>query len=772
MANDIKQTVFIEASLTQIQGQLKTLEGNFRGTFESIKGAAAATFGALGIGLGIVELVQFGKEVIHTAAMLEDLSQKTGMSGQALSALKPIAEMSGSSIEDFANGLTRALRNLADTGAAGDKARKTLSDLGISAQQMSQFTAEPEKFVAAIADKLAAIDNPAKRASVAFDVMGRSGANLIPTLLRLAESARELGGFDKIKLQGMDDSTIRSLKQFDDSMVSIKNSLINIAALPLAELAKFFRSITGAPSNEDTLKNLNVQINALMNTQAKLVSQKRPMGLDLLPPDDPRVKQFDADMATRSDAIQAQLDPLVKQRDAIQGVVDALNKPYKPIDPVSDKSVEKLQKFRDELNQMLLQAQAKAAGVFGGPLEEKATQLDLMVKKFKQSFREANEPLPPGFSAFEAEFQNKIKPAILAADDAAIKAKFDFDRLMETLAEMSGETSVPSPRGVTNVFSLQEIDQQKSAAQEYIQMIQQLATQSIITDPFNPDAAERQRRIDAVKQEYDQRVLAIQKWFTSALDANVNATTSEELRVSTTIQLEQDKNNLLTAADAARNAALRNMNDETTQFEIRAFQKMQDALSGIFSDFLSGNIKGWQELGTAVKKVIDSIVSEWLGMQLKTALFGSTTGGPSGGSGVGGLLGQGLGWLSQMFGGAAPGGFAGATSATFLSAFPDFHAGGVVGESGHPMHFGDMSMFANARRYARGTNFLLPNEVPIIAHVGEKITPAGRHAGGGSGGDVYNFSFQGVENIDSFRRSRPQLLADLTRAVEKGKKHL
>ena len=226
MAHEIKQTVVIEASLSKIQNDLRTLEGNFKSTFAHIGSIASSAFGTLGIGLGVGALVGCAKEVAHVAGELEDLSQKTGVSAQALSALKPIAEQNSSSIGDFANGVVRLIRSLADSGAAGDKARQKLGELGFSYKQLSQFTADPEKFIGEFAQKLAAIDNPAKRAAVAFDVMGKQGANLIPTFLRIAELTKQLGGFDKIKLQGIDDATIRSLKQFDDSLTSIKNTLI------------------------------------------------------------------------------------------------------------------------------------------------------------------------------------------------------------------------------------------------------------------------------------------------------------------------------------------------------------------------------------------------------------------------------------------------------------------------------------------------------------------------------------------------------------------
>jgi hypothetical protein len=48
------------------------------------------------------------------------------------------------------------------------------------------------------------------------------------------------------------------------------------------------------------------------------------------------------------------------------------------------------------------------------------------------------------------------------------------------------------------------------------------------------------------------------------------------------------------------------------------------------------------------------------------------------------------------------------------------------------------------------------------------IPAASTRSPGGQGGDVYNFSFNGVQDFDSFRRSRQQVLSDLSRAVRRG----
>jgi len=406
MADEIKKTIVIESDTSKIQRGLKDLEANFKTSFSNIQSVANSALGALGVGLGVGALIGFAKEVVNTAGVLDDLSQKTGISAQALSALKPIAEQNSSSIEDFANSMVKLIRGLADSSAAGDKARRTLQEIGVTAAQIRQFTAEPEKAIGVIAEKLAAVENPAKRASVAFDIMGKAGANQIPTLLKIAEIVKQLGGFDKIKLQGIDDATIRSLKQLDDSLNSIKNTLIRIAALPLSELAKFLRAIGlgGGPSNQDQVESLNRRLEALQKSAANQIAHLPKEQQATFNTATPNLAAVPPGLKNTFDQIAA----LTKERDAIQGVTDALNTPAKPIDPVSDQSIKKLANFREQLQKLLDAAGTERTTLLLGPQAGEAAKLDALFKEARQQFVDAKLPIPANLGAVFEDMKAKI----------------------------------------------------------------------------------------------------------------------------------------------------------------------------------------------------------------------------------------------------------------------------------------------------------------------------------------------------------------------------
>ena len=592
MANEIKQTVVIEAQLSKIQQDLKTLEGNFQSSFSKIEGIAKSAFGAFGIGLGVGSLIAFAKEVAHVAGTLEDLSQKTGVSSQTLSALKPIAEQNSSSIEDFANGITRLIRSLVDSGSAGDKARQKLGELGFSFQQLKQFTADPEKFIGQFAEKLAAIDNPAKRASVAFDVMGKQGANLIPTFLRIAELTKELGGFDKIKIQGIDDATIRSLKQFDDSLNSIKNTLIRFAALPLSEIAKFFRAITGTTSSEDRVGQLNAQLEALQKSAQNQIARLPRAQQETFNTAKPNLAEAPVGLKNTFDQIAA----LTKQRDAIQGVIDALNKKPGEADIVSDKAVAKAteaaENFSESIEKEIVKLREQNITFFQGADAAKAFAIgqDLALAKQKllhQLLAEgvgeepANKAIAQAFSGIDvAELAAKIKLAreqftglaeVAAQDPDFLQRIFDTkqadelnDKLKAVITRL-GEAQAAAPTGVLLDFNTRAIEGELKKAQDESKAFGEIFGGAF--DQAGKDAADLKTEIEKLVRELklaptDAKIIAVK----AKLDQRTVDQVSDDLKKQ--IADIQQRGALFGPSEV-------NVSAEIAQAERAAFAKLQ-----------------------------------------------------------------------------------------------------------------------------------------------------------------------------------------------------
>ncbi len=157
-------------------------------------GTRMATFGA-----GIVTpLLGAAKVFADMGSDLDDMSQRTGVSVEALSELGFAAEQSGSDLGTLENGLRRMQKLVGDAARGLGSANEAFARLGLPADDLAKLT--PEEQFKLIADRLSQIEDPTLRAAIAMEVFGRSGTNLLPLMQdgaagieELQQQARDLG---------------------------------------------------------------------------------------------------------------------------------------------------------------------------------------------------------------------------------------------------------------------------------------------------------------------------------------------------------------------------------------------------------------------------------------------------------------------------------------------------------------------------------------------------------------------------------------------------
>ncbi len=193
--------------------------------------AGAAKIGAVGLGGAaavLAPLTAAVKQFADTGSQLDDMSQRTGASVEALSGLGYAAKMSGAELEDVEKGLRTMQKGL----AAGDEG---FGELGISIEKLKGFA--PEDQMRMIADEIAKIENPADRAAASMGIFGKSGANLLPMLQQgakgidmLVAEADALG----VVMSGEDANAAAVLGDSIDKMTISAGSLVNTIGAQLA----------------------------------------------------------------------------------------------------------------------------------------------------------------------------------------------------------------------------------------------------------------------------------------------------------------------------------------------------------------------------------------------------------------------------------------------------------------------------------------------------------------------------------------------------------
>jgi trimeric autotransporter adhesin len=131
---------------------------------------------------------------VDNLAQLDDLNQKTGASVENLSRLQQVASAFG---HDFA-GVDSALAKLAKGMAAVDddsnKTNKALRALGVSAKDSAGKLRDPSEVFVEAAKRLAGYEDGAAKAALVTDLLGKSGADLLPYMNDVAESVDKFQG--------------------------------------------------------------------------------------------------------------------------------------------------------------------------------------------------------------------------------------------------------------------------------------------------------------------------------------------------------------------------------------------------------------------------------------------------------------------------------------------------------------------------------------------------------------------------------------------------
>lgn len=209
-----------------VQGFGDTIQKFIAAPLQSVSEAAGAAAKALGpVGTGIMAA---GTVAVAAAKGMHDLvigmgnyaermlqaSVRTGLTTEEVEQFGNAAKLSGMSIDDFETATRGLARTLDVTSTEGKAGREALRQLGVEAYEASGRLRPMGQIWLDLADAVAKIDDPAKRATVAMDLFKRSGVNLLPMLGDLR------GNVEKMKALGfgMSRTELESLDKYGDQL--------------------------------------------------------------------------------------------------------------------------------------------------------------------------------------------------------------------------------------------------------------------------------------------------------------------------------------------------------------------------------------------------------------------------------------------------------------------------------------------------------------------------------------------------------------------------
>ena len=210
-------------------------------------------------------------------AAVDDLSQRTGASTQALQAYQFAADQSGVGIETFGKSLQKLSVNLGEAQTGNSSAISAFRDLGLSVQELSAL--QPELAFEKVAAAISMLPNPAQQAAAAVSLFGKSGVDLVPVfaqgaeyLMQMREEAESLGlvlSTQQVSsLAGLDDSIAKVSASFGGLTARVVAEFAPALAATADELSKFLGSLDA----RDIVGNLSASLGNLSEVASALGS--------------------------------------------------------------------------------------------------------------------------------------------------------------------------------------------------------------------------------------------------------------------------------------------------------------------------------------------------------------------------------------------------------------------------------------------------------------------------------------------------------------------
>lgn len=258
-----------EANLARFGARVERVAKAAAVAFTAISAAGVAALGALSVAV---------KGAIDDADRMAKLSQQVGVPVEQLSRLRLAADLSGTSMEQLANGIGRLSRNMADLAAgSGEEARRAFQALRIEVQNGDGSLRSSSAVMADVADRFSRMEDGAAKTAFAMQIFGRAGREMIPLLnggaQGLADMEREA---DQLGLT-IDANTAKRAEIFNDNLTRLttvaKGFVTQLAARLLPVLQRFSEHVINAAKSGQFLGTVSDGLVKVMRFIASTVAE-------------------------------------------------------------------------------------------------------------------------------------------------------------------------------------------------------------------------------------------------------------------------------------------------------------------------------------------------------------------------------------------------------------------------------------------------------------------------------------------------------------------
>jgi hypothetical protein len=199
-----------------------SIKSAFGGTMAKAMFAGVAAAGAAAFA-GVTAAV---KRAADAGGELSDVMARTGAEGKGLVIMQRAFENAGMAASQVPVALNKMQKALAGLNEEGEPTNKAFERLGLSINELIGL--DPVAAFQRISETIAAIEDPAKRASIAMELFGKNGGEMLVTMTdprAFQTAAKQVGGLG----QTLADNAVR-LDAVSDSFGLLETKVLQIGA--------------------------------------------------------------------------------------------------------------------------------------------------------------------------------------------------------------------------------------------------------------------------------------------------------------------------------------------------------------------------------------------------------------------------------------------------------------------------------------------------------------------------------------------------------------
>lgn len=261
MATLASLTVDIGANSAKLVSELQRANKSID-TFGKGAQRVSSLLKTLATGAAIIGFARIVKSSIESADALGKLSDRIGVSVEALSELEYAGKLADVPIEIIQKSFQKLSVNILDARSGLKSARDNFDLIGLSVSALSKL--QPDKQFELIADKISKLDSASEKTAITMKIFGKSGVELLPLFKDGAEgirAAREEAERFGITLS---DADARAAEFADDQLTRLNSqmgALTRVVAINVVPvISSLAQKLIDSSKDADTLKNAAVGI--------------------------------------------------------------------------------------------------------------------------------------------------------------------------------------------------------------------------------------------------------------------------------------------------------------------------------------------------------------------------------------------------------------------------------------------------------------------------------------------------------------------------------